>query len=71
MELATSGQLVFLRESCLYIDRVGSDLVAPTEVVPKEGSRELLLFALEAFDDALVGYTNHSYVVGSRRKDCS
>jgi AbiV family abortive infection protein len=66
MELATSGRLVSLRESCLYIDRVAGDLVAPTEVVSKERSRELLLFALEAFDDALVGNTNHSYVVGKQ-----
>jgi hypothetical protein len=29
----------------------------------------LLLFAIEVFDDALVGYTNHSYTVAKSTDD--
>lgn len=64
MELASSGQLISLRESCLYMDKMDGKLKIPTEVISKEVSKELLLFALEAFDDALVGLTNYSYDMG-------
>ena len=35
----------------------------PEEEVSKETAREILLFAIEAFDDALVGWTNFSSTV--------
>lgn len=66
IELAASGHLVSLRESCLYLERTNETLLTPNDVVSKEYSRELLLFSLEALDDALVGYTNHSLTVGER-----
>ncbi len=64
MEMASSGQLKALRESSLYFERTGETLVVPTDVLSMDLARELLLFSLEAFDDALVGYTDHSVTVG-------
>jgi AbiV family abortive infection protein len=63
--LARSAGLVRLRESCLYLEQHGIDLILPSNVVAAPLARELLLFAIEAFDDALVGYTNQSFTLGS------
>ena len=61
IELGRSGRLVPLREAALYVEQRRAALNAPKAVVSKSTGRELLLLAVEAFDDALVGYTNHSF----------
>ena len=65
IKLAREGGLVPLREACLYAEERDGKLQIPTSQVSTEFARDLLLFTIEAFDDALVGFTNHSYVLGN------
>ncbi|HWQ95121.1 MAG TPA: AbiV family abortive infection protein [Gammaproteobacteria bacterium] len=60
IELARSGGLVQIREASLYLEQKQSALHVPIRAIAPSTARELLLFAIEAFDDELVGYTNHS-----------
>lgn len=60
IELGRKGGLVSLREASLYVEQQGNNLLVPTNVIPIATSRELLLLAIESFDDALVGYTNRT-----------
>ncbi len=64
IELARSGRFKPIREGALYIEKHDGRLQVPSRTVTRDLARELLLFAVEAFDDALVGYTNHSYELG-------
>ena len=66
MELASSGGLVSIRESCLYFERRNGELRISSEVISREYSKELLLFALETYDDALIGLTQYSDTVGKK-----
>jgi len=61
MNMAQNSGFVQARENALYFQRENSKLVVPTEKVDKKLARSLALFAIEVFDDALVGLTNHSY----------
>lgn len=61
IEWARSGRLIPIREGALYIEKRDGHLQIPRLTVSSDLSRELLLFALEAFDDAFVGYTDYSY----------
>jgi AbiV family abortive infection protein len=61
MNMAQNSGFVKIREDSLYFQRVNGKLVVPTEKVDKKLARSLVLFAIEAFDDALVGVTNYSY----------
>lgn len=60
---AESGELIAIRESSLYSDVIEDTLEVPSEQISKEQSRALLLYAIECFDDSLVGYTHHSLEV--------
>lgn len=64
IEQGRSGELVRLREASLYVEQHGTDLETPKAVVSPPIAREVLLLAIEAFDDALVGYTNRSLQLG-------
>jgi AbiV family abortive infection protein len=64
MARGQAGNLVKIREAALYIAQGPRGLVTPSSAVPFETSRELLLLAIEAFDDGLVGYTSRSYELG-------
>lgn len=64
IELARGGGFVELREASLYIEQKGAVLNSPVSVVPETTARALLLLAIEAFDDALVGYTDRSSALG-------
>ena len=64
MQMAQSGEFVGLRESALYFKQVEESLVTPNIAITLELSRQLLLLAIEAFDDALVGYTNRTFELG-------
>ena len=66
IELAGSGGFIPLREASLYVQQVGDLLHTPLEVTPRQVAREVLLLAVEAFDDALVGYTEHTYSLGAK-----
>ena len=58
--LARKGGLVPMRESALYCEQLDSGLQIPEQAVSRETAREFLLFAIEVFDDALVGSTSRS-----------
>ncbi len=64
--LAGSGGLVVLREAALYVEQKDGALSTPETSVPRSTARELLLLAVEAFDDALVGYTSRSIELSAR-----
>jgi AbiV family abortive infection protein len=61
MNMAQNAGFVQTRENSLYFQREKGGLVIPSEKVDKNLARSLALFAIEVFDDALVGMTNHSY----------
>jgi len=61
MKTAQNGGFVQVRENAIYFQRKNDKLVIPSEKIDKELARALALFAIEVFDDALVGLTNHSY----------
>lgn len=52
------------REAGLYCARGPNGFETPRTVVPARVAWELSILAIEAADDALVGFTNHSYTVG-------
>ena len=58
--LAYSGELKSLRESSIYCDYKKGNIETPTDIINKTFARNLLLFAIESFDDSLVGYSNYS-----------
>jgi AbiV family abortive infection protein len=60
LELARSGKLREIRESCLYFERRAKELIVPMQALSSARARSLILLAIELFDDQLVGYTNHS-----------
>lgn len=64
MLMAQLGELVRLRETALYFEQTEQSLITPQAAITPDLSRELLLLAIEAFDDALVGYTNRSFELG-------
>ncbi|WP_172971734.1 MULTISPECIES: AbiV family abortive infection protein [unclassified Salinivibrio] len=61
MNMAQNAGFVQTRENALYFQREKGGLVIPSEKIDKSLARSLALFAIEVFDDALVGMTNHSY----------
>ena len=64
MDLARNGGLVALRESCLYFEEKNGKLQTPKAAISQQLAREILLFAAEAFDDAVVGFTDKSFELG-------
>lgn len=63
---AYSGELKSLREKAIYCERKDNTLLTPDDVISKEFSRNMLLFAIESFDDNLVGYTDYSMDVSKK-----
>lgn len=59
-DIAYSGNMSQYRESALYLDYENGRLCIPSEVIDQELSRCFLLFAIESFDDNLVGWDNYS-----------
>jgi AbiV family abortive infection protein len=64
IELARSGRFAAIRESALYLEKCDGKLRVPSVVVTRDLARDLVLLAIEAFDNAFVGYTNRSYELG-------
>ena len=60
MNMAATGELSRLRQEAIYVEANASVLTIPIDSVGPELARELLLFGIEAFDDAFVGYTGHT-----------
>lgn len=63
--LAHNGGLITLRESSLYFDRNGVNFDTPRTSIDGQLSRAIILYAIEAFDDALVGITSFSMEVAA------
>ena len=63
LNMAESGELIQLREASLYTDVVDDRFVTPSERVSKDLARDILLLALEVWDDRLVGLTDHTYEI--------
>jgi hypothetical protein len=66
MNMARNAGFVQSRESALYFQRENGKLVTPLQKIDRVLSRSLVLFAIEVFDDALVGFTSHSMVIDER-----
>jgi AbiV family abortive infection protein len=60
MKMAHNSGFVQIRENSLYFQREQDALVVPVDKIDKNLARTLLLFAIEVFDDALVGSTSYS-----------
>lgn len=60
---AETGTLRELREDALYSDMGPEGVIIPSDTIDKKLSRALLLFAIECYDDSLVGYSNYTGVV--------
>jgi len=61
IELGRSGGFDKLREASLYVALRGTPLADPKNAIAESTAGELLLLAVEAFDDSLVGYSNRSF----------
>lgn len=59
-QIIYSGELKDLREKAIYCDRKNNNIVTPKDLITQELARNLLLFAIESFDDNLVGWTDYS-----------
>lgn len=61
LDMPESGEMTKLREAALYIETVDGQFICPSDRIEKPLARDLLLLALEVWDDRLVGLTNHTY----------
>lgn len=59
-DLIYSGDLMKVRNEALYCDCKNGEFFSPYDRISQRCARELLLFAIEVFDDNLVGYTSYS-----------
>lgn len=66
LEMSKNKDLLGLRESSLYFERQNGALQSPRTVIDKNLSRSILLYAVEVFDDALVGFTDYSMKISDR-----
>jgi AbiV family abortive infection protein len=64
LEAEAETGFIATREACLYMERKDGVFTTPVQAITMARARELLLLAIEATDDALVGYTDHSYECG-------
>lgn len=65
LSMSKGKEFMDLRSKSLYLDYYDDSLHMPRDKISKKISRELLCFAIEAFDDALVGYTDYSMEISS------
>ena len=63
---AEDGALKRVREEALYVHLDHNGVSTPAAIIGQPRARELLLLALVAADDVLVGWTHASYVLGER-----
>jgi hypothetical protein len=66
LEMSKNKELLGLRESSLYFERRNGGLHSPRTAIDKNLSRSILLYAVEVFDDALVGFTDYSMKISDR-----
>ncbi|MDD4950570.1 AbiV family abortive infection protein [Sulfuricurvum sp.] len=61
MNMAQNAGFIQTRENALYFQREKGSLAIPSEKIDKNLARSSTLFAIEVFDDTLVGMTNYSF----------
>lgn len=66
IEMSHGKELLGLRESALYFERRDGTLKVPRATIDRNLSRTVLLYAIEVFDDALVGSTDYSMKISHR-----
>jgi AbiV family abortive infection protein len=66
LEMSCNQGMQDIRKSSLYFDRRGGAFLSPRVVIDKKFSRSVLLYAIEVFDDALVGFTDYSMKISDR-----
>ena len=62
--MSRSGALISARESAIYLENKNGVLLVPSNVISAVFARELLLYVIEIFDDALVGFSEYSFNLG-------
>ncbi len=60
------GSLRDLREGALYFQKSTGKFLTPKDLIPREKAREVILLAIEAADDRLIGYTGHTGIIEQR-----
>jgi len=63
LNMAETGELIRVRESSLYINSANGKFTTPKDIFTKKEAREILLLALEAWDDRLVGLTDYTFEI--------
>ena len=67
MTMAQNKDLLKLRENSLYFDKTESGSIQfPRKVIDQKLARNILLYAIEVFDDSAVGYTQLSIEISKR-----
>lgn len=66
LNMAKSGKLLQLREAALYTDNLDGLFTCPVDRIKKQTARDILLLALEVWDDRLVGTTNYTYQLDAK-----
>ncbi len=67
MFAAHNKDLLKLRENSLYFEKTESGSIQfPRDIVDQELARNILLYAIEVFDDSIVGYTQLSIDISKR-----
>ena len=65
-ERLNAGDVVALREKSLYCDREDGEYKSPRKLIAESDARNFLLLAIEIFDDALVGFSEHSFLLSKK-----
>lgn len=65
-QMSYSGELKSLREKAIYCEYKDGSIIVPESVINKQFSKNILLVAIESFDDNLVGYSDYSIVAFER-----
>jgi AbiV family abortive infection protein len=67
MAMAHNKDLLKLRENSLYFDKTESGSIQfPRKIVDQKLARNILLYAIEVFDDSAVGHTQFSIEISKR-----
>jgi AbiV family abortive infection protein len=69
LEEAANGEFRSLREESLYFRNSNGQFVTPRDSISRARAREILLLAIEAGDDRLVGYTGHTGLIEQQLND--
>ncbi|GEO62671.1 AbiV family abortive infection protein [Bacteroides fragilis] len=69
IEWTHTKQLLEIRNKAVYWEPVEENPTFPNDVFDKRFAQELLMFAIESFDDNLVGFSNYSIELSDKTDD--